>query len=298
MINYNHTIYVNATDSTNFDNSDCKTVKDIIIILLIFSSLDIIFSFMLTTMLTKRLKLVLKIKMISKINNVYQKLQFLCFISILSSLVFILLSGLNSYIKPYKLFSIDLLINNASLILSFGKTSSFYEKFCRCEKHPELQSAKSMSASSPKSVELERTNKNQSSNSRDTHKTGKRSVLDIPRNELPEMTHVSDNSTTIADVLMDITSKSKSKHSLQDSICLFINQIQGNNSQNSSKEDNTQQSCTQSPTTDNKSHVITSHHLSLTEMENTETDKETEADIEKITPKLCSKHLMELGIII
>ena len=99
----------------------------------IYVIIDIICGIISVRVFAVKIYKLLDIQMVPEMKFVAHKLTILAVINIISSFVFVLISILfHRYIKPYKLFCIDLLINNITLILSFGKATYLFRKFCSC----------------------------------------------------------------------------------------------------------------------------------------------------------------------
>ena len=104
------------------------------IILTIFVIIDILCAFISVKIFAVKINKLLAMQMFPEMKFLVYKLSILSIIDIFSSIIFILIPGilLHEYIKPHKLFCIDLIINNACLILTFGKSNKIYMKLCCC----------------------------------------------------------------------------------------------------------------------------------------------------------------------
>ena len=127
--------------SYKYPTFQCSNNIYIGIILAVFVLMDILFAFISTKVFAVRIKKLLKIQMVPGMKFIVHKLTTLTIISILSSIIFILIFGLilNIYIKPYKIFAIDLIINNITLMCTFGKGNIIYNKLCCCFNFKEFQ---------------------------------------------------------------------------------------------------------------------------------------------------------------
>ena len=104
------------------------------IILITFVVMDIFCAVISVLIFAVKINKLLAIQMVPEMKFIVNKLTVLTMICTLSSVIFILIPGLllPEYIKPSKLFCIDLVINNACLLLSFGNASNLYRKVCCC----------------------------------------------------------------------------------------------------------------------------------------------------------------------
>ena len=125
---------INVLNGYNLYNvrSYCNHIQCYGSLYIAFGLIDIIFLYRLTKLFRKRVRHLLDMSTQYSLNFVNQKMRVLCTVSIISSVLFISLSGINPYIKPYLLFGIDLIINNIILILSFGKSNNIYKSICCC----------------------------------------------------------------------------------------------------------------------------------------------------------------------
>ena len=325
-IGYYISIYYFNDVHTFFGERFCGNAGYIRIIFIVFAVLDVLFAFILTRMLTKRLRFVLEIKHLSKIASVYKKLKILCVMAIISSLIFILASKLNPFTQGYELLSIDLVINNACLIFTFAKTMTIYHSCCKCtlfkcNKKKGISKVNIGSASpppprtpSPKTieVELQTTQQKKSKNKADKVKvikreTSKKSTLHIPKKTLTmhtltvpmdgDITHTSQNSVIIPD-LLDITIKKQKSHDPQSSLSNFIDEF------NPKQIPTHPQSNSITIFYGNNNNDITTFEASEFNINNLALDlKDIDSsynvdDDDDETPKLCSINLRELGIII
>ena len=317
-LGYYIAIYFVNNVRTFFGESYCDhNIRYIRTIFIAFGTLDILFAFVFTRMITTRLLLVLDIKYFSKLKSVHQRLKVLGIISILSSFIFILASQLNPYIKPYKILCIDLVINNGCLMASFGKTISVFNSYCKCScktKENTKNSVTPQQSPQPpephqpthipthqrtKITELQLAEHIRTSNHNPTltmdninsPKTLTQTIrsLNIPSANDGDLTQTSQNDPSIPDVL-DMTLKKQKSHDPQTSLSDFINNF-------NAKKSPTQHHPNQDSTTiiygNNSSTEFNINNLTLdlnyTNHSNTIFDK---------TPKVCSFNLRELGIII
>ena len=106
------------------------------IIFIIFFIMDILCAFISLKIFAGKINKLLAIQMVDVMRSIVNKLTVLTIICIISSIIFILIPGifLTEFIliKPYKIFGIDLLINNTCLLLSFGRGNRIYNKLCCC----------------------------------------------------------------------------------------------------------------------------------------------------------------------
>ena len=105
-----------------------------VIISTTFIGSDILFSLISLRIFAVKIYKLLAIQMVPAMKFIVNKLTVLTMISTLSSIIFILIPVLllPDNIKPYKLFCMDLIINNTCLIFSFGNASNLYRKLCCC----------------------------------------------------------------------------------------------------------------------------------------------------------------------
>ena len=112
----------------------CQNNDNIDLIFVSFGVMDILFGYISIKVFAGKIYKVLKLRMVPEMNFVAHKLIVLSVIASISCIIFIIISGLilNEYITSYKLFGIDLIINNIVLILSFGKGNTIYKNICCC----------------------------------------------------------------------------------------------------------------------------------------------------------------------
>ena len=286
--------YVNPTITLYLNGNGCQNIKYISYVGLIFSILDTLLEYILTRLLTKRLEGVLKIKKVSKIENVVKKLQFLCIISILSTIIFISFPILFPYTKPQRIFSIDLVFRNGILILSFGRATHIYQRLCKCKFKSctisyKMNRMRAVQSGSIQATDVQLKTENE-------HKKSKSSVtLDIKSitKNIDHNKNKTQSSVTVADVLMDITDNQSRMHSIQTSISQFIHKF-------NQKSITIKAGVSITKPAKSQTFNIKSGELDITQLglENIESNNNNKLNRETITPNLCSKKLKELGIII
>ena len=118
-------IYITSHNEKNQDTS---------MVLGTFVIIDILCAFISVKIFAIKINKLLAMQMFPEMKFMVYKLMVLCIIDIISSIIFILIPGilLYEYIKPCKIFCIDLIINNVCLILTFGKSNAIYKKLCCC----------------------------------------------------------------------------------------------------------------------------------------------------------------------
>ena len=193
----------------NETNITCQS-NAIPYIIVTFGVLDIFFACLLTKLFTSKLECILKIKMVAAIHFVIVKLKKLCCISVISSILFIIVAGLNGYIKPYTFYGIDIIINNIILILSFGKSNEIYIRICCClvpsKKNMGLRQLQSASQYENKDDSKDDSNNTSNTSTNDgnypRHKTQTKTV---PLKDGPNHTHNQTQSITFREDTISTT---------------------------------------------------------------------------------------------
>ena len=290
--------------------NDCRNISFIGYIGIILSILDAGLVFILTKLYTKRLNSLLTINMQYGLKTLYIKCIVLCITCILSNIIFILLPIINPYpyIKPYALFGIDLVINNTSFLLSFGKSNFIYNILCKCQRICITETKLQMTTAISQSTMTITPSKQQSSDpdtptviNKSNDSCNTESVMfsetNLPSNTLQlindnidtetdnDIDNDNDNDNDVPDAMIDaikITPRN-------DPIKLFVNKLTNKKDIN----DPIQTFVTNLKNPNSKS-INTSIEMSTRNNSSTSIT----SDRYKMSTRICAQHLTELGIII
>ena len=261
------------------ETESCKDIKYLYIIPVIYAGIDIIIVTVMTYMFTKRLYGVLSISMSAEMYKVARKVTSLCIISIISNIIFIIVSTLLSkYISSYAIYGFDLISTNMVILLQFHKSNKLYVLLCHCN-NQNIPKNLNMSIVNSHSIRI------QPPTAPNTPDIRQKS------NSNPKINRqVSETDDGIGDIITSPSEPNKITRD-NDSIVTFVSNLTNTPSKVPVHSD---------PETDTRRTTVTSpkdNKLTIKVAPDTDDFDNNLENKKKITPKLCKERFKELGII-